>query len=138
MDTQIYEIGYLLPPTIPEEGLGEKVTEIKNLVESKKGTFIAEGFPQMKKLAYEIKKFDQGYFGFVKFELPIEAATELAKDLEVNKSILRYLLIKTVKDSEKAVGASTSVRRITKQKKEEVSEEDAKQIDKEIEELVIE
>jgi ribosomal protein S6 len=104
---QVYEISFLLLPTLPEEKLASEVGLIKSAVEDNGGVFISEEFPKNRALSYPMSKviqtkkqnFREGYFGWVKFELESESLPKIKKSLESNPHILRFLLIKTVKEN---------------------------------------
>ncbi len=150
MDTkQIYEIGFHILPTVAEEKLGEEVAIIKGAIEKAGGVFISEEFPKMRDLTYVMQKyidtkktsFSKAYFGWVKFELDAEAIAEIKTVLDTHANILRYIVVKTVRENtlstkESEAPSEESESEIKKEeKKEEISE---KEIDKSIDELVIE
>lgn len=110
MDTQetnVYELGFHIIPTVAADDLAKEVTAIKDLLSGHKASFIAEEFPRTIKLAYQmekpaggkIQKYNSAYFGWVKFEMPRAELPELKKELDASKPILRHLLIKTVKEN---------------------------------------
>src|SRR3990167_6375844 len=138
---QVYEIGFHIVPTVSEEKLGDEVAVIRSAIEKSEGMIVAESFPQMKQLAYSMEKhidtkkicFDKAYFGWVKFEMSPDLISEVRGAADSHQNILRYLIIKTVREN-----TMREVKeRITEEKKEkgEVSEEE---LNKSIEELVIE
>jgi len=148
--TKVYEIGYLLIPTIAEEQLAGEVQNIKSLIEKQEGVFITEDFPKLRPLAYQMKKttggtsakYNQAYFGWVKFEINANAVPLLIKDIEKNNSILRYMIINTVRENtmytQKAAYKPTEAGAEgdkPEEAKEKMSEEE---IDKTIENLVVE
>lgn len=150
----IYEVGYLFVSTIAEENVGGEVTRLKDEIAKHGGVFISDEYPKLIDLAYEMTrsisnkkaKFSQGYFGWVKFELPTENALVLKDALDQDESIIRFIMIKTVrentlapkrsysKDSKKK--SSSGTKSSTKDEpKEEINEET---IDQDIEALVVE
>ena len=150
---RVYELGYLLVPTLPEEKLAEEVSKIKSEIESKGGIFISEEFPSLKTLTYKMskvietrkQKFEQAYFGWVKCEIDAEAIPELKSIFNLNANILRFILIKTVRESTLSFPKISSMKKPDQKAPDEgkVSEVVAKgpvneeEIDKSIEELVI-
>ena len=138
---QVYEIGFHIMPTVSEEKIGDEVAIIRSAIEKAEGMIVSESFPQMKPLAYSMEKhidtkkvrFDKAYFGWVKFEMSPDLISEVKGVADTHQNILRYLIIKTVREN-----TMREVKeRITEEKKEkgEVSEEE---LNKSIEELVIE
>lgn len=106
-ETQVYEIGFHIVPSVDEGNLGAEMDSIKSLIESNGGTFIAEEFPKNITLAYtivkniegKIKRFDNAYFGWIKFEMKTDSILNVKEEIDLNKEVLRYLIIKTVKES---------------------------------------
>jgi small subunit ribosomal protein S6 len=103
----IYEVGFLLLPTLPEEKMPEIMANIKGIIEKDGGEIISEEAPKMRPLAYEISKmiqikksaFDHAYFGWVKFEIESAKLSSVKKSIESMEEILRALFIKTIRES---------------------------------------
>lgn len=104
---QVYEIGFLIVPTVDAEHVPAEVTLIKDTLTAEKALVISEEFPKLRPLAYQMRKavhgkyqkFDRAYFGWVKFESTPEGMLNIKSALEKQESILRFLLIKTVRES---------------------------------------
>lgn len=105
-ETRVYEVGYLLTPHLPEEKVGETVTHIKSILEKEGVFFIADEFPKLRVLAYTIEKpiagkrekYQNAYFGWIKFEATGEAAVAIKKALSNERAIIRFLIIKTIRE----------------------------------------
>ena len=103
---QIYEIGYLLISSIPEEKVNTEFALLKEILLKKGAEFIAEEAPELRTLAYTMTKkigasnsrFSQGYFGWFKFELSKKETESVKKAFEGNPHMLRMLFITTVKE----------------------------------------
>jgi ribosomal protein S6 len=108
-ETRTYELGYILVPTVPEVEVPEKVTALKTTLEAVEGIVTSEGAPEFIDLAYQIEKnvkskkmkWNQGYFGWIKFTAGPETLETLKKSFDANLDVMRYLLIKT--DAENVV-----------------------------------
>jgi ribosomal protein S6 len=153
-ELQVYELGFHLLSTISEENLSKEVGNLKAIIEKESAFFIGEeGLPKTIKLAYEIDKvidnkrisFDSAYFGWVKFEVNPKSIKAINKGLEKLESILRFLLIKSVRESRMVLRKPVSV--VGQSEKPNISksksEKDAGpisevEVDKAIEELVVE
>lgn len=104
---RIYEVGYHLVPTLAEEQLGAKVEELHSLIANEKGVIISEEAPKLRELAYILPKvvggqkynFQKAYFGWIKFEADASSAKVIEEALKAKEHILRFLLIKTVRES---------------------------------------
>ncbi len=105
--TQIYESSFLLLPTIAEENLMSKYSDLKNALEKVGAVLVSEEIPKMRALAYTFfqnnsgknTKFNFAYFAWLKYELTTDKAGEVKEILEQNKDILRFLTIKTVREN---------------------------------------
>ncbi len=106
-DSKVYEIGYILLSSIPEEKVSSEVESLKALLAKHKATIIAEGQPQLTTLAYTMvkkigsvnRRFNQGYFGWIKYEAPVESANALNKAVQETEEVLRHILINTVREN---------------------------------------
>lgn len=142
---QVYEVGYIMVPTIAEENLGAEVSSFKDSLSEKGVTFISDEYPRMIELAYEMtrsilnkkQKFSYGYFGWVKFECDSSVALAIKGMLDKNENLVRYIFIKTVRES------TMSVKKMyTKNPRKNISKEESlpineEVIDKEIDALVV-
>ncbi len=111
VENRIYELGYHLVSSIAEEQLPAEVSVIKALLEKNGAIFISEDSPKLKHLAYTMTKvvgpkhlkFDTAYFGWMKFEMAPENIEAIKKTLERSEHVLRFIFIKTVRESTLAV-----------------------------------
>lgn len=121
-ELRIYEVGYHIIPTVKEEELDGVVGKIRALIEKAGGSFIAEGAPVQMKLSYPMSirenerhsEYDHSYFGWLKFEAPVEAALALEKALQADIQILRSIVFRTVREETRArlkLGTLREVRR---------------------------
>lgn len=105
--TKVYELSYLISSAVPQEkvmGEKEKIGEILTKIEA---VTIAGEDPEFRDLAYEIKRkvgaknerFTQAYFGWVKFEAAPDKMDALKKSVESLDSVIRYLLVTTIREN---------------------------------------
>ena len=138
LDNRVYELGFHFVPTIAEDEVAVQFSHLKSLIEKRGGQFIAEEMPKFKNLAYpiskkvkaETKNHLSSYFGWVKFEINPEEIIALEKEIKAFGPMLRFLLIKTVKEStflgavaEIKVDSSKAVK-IADESLEDISSED--------------
>mgnify|MGYP001457258225 CR=1 FL=1 len=149
----VYEVGYLLVPTYKEEEVPAVYGNLKELVSNLGGMVISDEMPKFMNLAYSMvkvvanvrHKFDTGYFGWVKFTMSPEKVTALKAKLDLDPGIIRFLIIKTVKENtiaSKRFGRGDMTRKTPVAKKEEGAEVaqtplDKAEIDKEIDAMVV-
>lgn len=103
----IYEIGYLIVGSIAEENIATETEKVKKVIIDAGANIIAEEAPHHQQLAYTIRrktvagsyeKYDEAYFGWIKFEIGTDKIEAIKKTIEVIPSILRILLITTVRE----------------------------------------
>jgi len=104
---RVYELGYHMLSSLSEAQLEEALTTVREEISKRGGDFISEGTPELMELAYTMivndggkhLKYDTAYFGWIKFEIDPAAAEELKTEVFLHdKNILRYILIKTVRE----------------------------------------
>jgi ribosomal protein S6 len=104
---KIYEIGYLLVSSVPEEKVEGEALALREILSKKGAEFIGEEAPELRTLAYAMRKkigssyhnFEKGYFGWFKFELQAGDIEAVKKAFEENPNVLRVLVITTVKEN---------------------------------------
>lgn len=151
-NSRVYELGYLLVPTVSEEDLPVLYGNLKELVSSLGGAAVSDEMPRMIQLAYSMvkvvanvrNKFNTGYFGWMKFTMGTDAVLELKKKLDLDPNIIRFLILKTVKENTIAAkrfvrsGGETYRRTSTKKstENETATPINKEEIDKEIDALI--
>ena len=107
-DQSVYEIGYMVSSSIPEEKVPEESASVKKIITGAGSIIIAEEVPYRQKLAYTIRKktlsgaydkHDTAYFGWIKFELGSDKVESVKKAIELHPTILRMILVSTVRES---------------------------------------
>ena len=104
---KVYEIGYLFVSSIPKEKVAGETASLKDVLAKAGAVVITGEDPELITLAYQMTKkingvyqrFDEAYFGWVKFELPARAIESVKKSLDATEHILRHILVTTVKET---------------------------------------
>lgn len=151
-DPKIYEIGFHIVPTVPEDGIGARVTAIRDVIESKGAHVIADEFPRHTELTYGITKvasnkralYRTAYFGWIKFEIDPKEIKSIEAELKADDFILRFILVKTVRENTMAPKKALQAKReesgdkvVREEKAEEKPQLSEEELDKTIEDLVI-
>jgi ribosomal protein S6 len=145
---RVYELGYLLVPTIEEIDVPVQYGNLKELISSLGGVAISDEMPKMIPLAYSMvkvvsnirNKFNTAYFGWTKFTMDAEKILELKKKLDLDPNFIRFLILKTVKEN--TIAAKRFVRSDVLHKKpvkktdEEAMPINKEEVDKEIDAMV--
>lgn len=101
--TRLYELGFILVPTMSEPEVPAKVDALKGLITGLEGVIASEGNPEFIDLSYTMEKtvgskkstYSQGYFGWIKFDVTPDALVALKKAFDGDADLLRYILVKT-------------------------------------------
>lgn len=105
MNKQVYELGFILLPTLTEAEVSSAKGDIRAVIQ-KHGEIVSEGETYFIDLAYEMvkkiksknSKFDQGYFTWIKFTAEGALVNPIGKLVDGHESVLRTLVVKTVAD----------------------------------------
>ncbi len=122
----IYEAGCLFLPIVSDKDVLTEVSNIKKSLEKLGFEFLSGDGPNMRDLAYPMKKiidgkktlFEKAYFVWLKFKADPEKLAELKIDLDKNENLLRYLLIKTVEKDILVSEQKKVLARISEEKKQ--------------------
>lgn len=106
--SSIYEIGYLLATSLPEEKVAEETDILQKIITDTGAPIIAEEAPRRQRLAYTMRKktvsgsydkYEEGYFGWFKFELDPNKIEAIKKAFDIRPAMLRNLVISTVREN---------------------------------------
>lgn len=106
MDQRVYETSYIFVANLTDEEAAAKAEALKKSIAAQGGSFISEEAPYMRELAYEMvrviknvnTRFNEGYFGWVKFEMDPNQINEFDKKLSLDEEIVRFITVKADKD----------------------------------------
>jgi ribosomal protein S6 len=107
VDSRVYEISFIFDNKLDEGAALEKSNAIKQSIATFGGSFISEEAPYMRELAYEMirvvnnvnVRFNEGYFGWIKFEMEPAKVKEFEKALKLDEQLVRYLVVTTVREN---------------------------------------
>lgn len=104
IDPRVYEVSFWLVPTISESELPAHFDRLKKVVSDAQGEFISEEAPYMREMTYQMvrvidnvnKRFNDGYFGWVKFRALPQNAIVVKNAFEKDTTLIRSLLVETI------------------------------------------
>lgn len=100
MDTEQkkYEIAYLISPEVSDEEVFGEAGKITTAIQDAGGLIDRIEEPKKRRLAFMIKKFRNGFFGWTTFSMAPEKLAEFKKTIDASaKTIFRYLITETPK-----------------------------------------
>ena len=89
-----YETIFIVNPNVEAEGIKSLVEKFNGLIESEGGKVLETNEWGMKKLAYPINKFTQGYYVLVNFEAKAEFIDELERVYKITDSVIKFITIR--------------------------------------------
>jgi ribosomal protein S6 len=101
-EKSVYELGFLILPSIPEDKVPEVVEMIKKVITKEGGVELDAEAPFKHNLAYAMSKtvgvsryvVNEAYLGWIKFEIEVDKVALIKTGVEKIDSVLRFLLIK--------------------------------------------
>lgn len=88
-----YELMIILKDSLSEKATKEALEVIRGHISEAKGTITFEDLWGTKTFVYPIKDFTQGYYAIFYFDLAKEQVIELKKELDLEQTILRKLIV---------------------------------------------
>jgi len=89
-----YETIYIVNPTLDDDSLKEAIDKFSDLIKKLKGSIVKVNEWGKRKLAYEVKQFDKGYYLVLDFCALPKMVTELERNLKLDDRILKYITVK--------------------------------------------
>lgn len=131
-----YETIVVIKPDLPDEEVGKIYQNIKNYLEKNNCQLIKEENWGKRKLAYEIKKYKEGLYYYIKYNASnYNIPSGLEKSFNLNENILRYISVKLEDKKamkiDKEVDDTSTAREETDQYKEGPSSTDKEKTESE-------
>ncbi|SMC00031.1 SSU ribosomal protein S6P [Thermanaeromonas toyohensis ToBE] len=87
-----YEALYIIRPDLEAEQIEAVVNKFTNLVEKNGGEIIQVDKWGKKRLAYEVRKYREGYYVLMQFRGTPAIAQELERVFKITDEVIRYLI----------------------------------------------
>ena len=89
-----YEIMFIVKSTLDEETIKKTSEDLQKLINKKPSKVIEFKEMGRKKLAYPIKKKENGYYVLTLFQIDGTKLTEVEAKLNITETILKYMIVK--------------------------------------------
>lgn len=89
-----YEIMFIVRPDMEETEIKNVADEMKKVLTDGKANILEEKSMGQKELAYEINKFQTGYYYLYIVEANSESVKEFDRVARINERLLRHLIVK--------------------------------------------
>lgn len=90
-----YELMLIFDPSLEENVITEELSKITSIIEKEKGEILNKDIWGIKKLAYPIKRQDNGFYAVLYFNSDGGVLSELDRLNKINDKILRHLIVKS-------------------------------------------
>lgn len=91
---RIYEELYILKPDVTDEDADASVELIRGIVTSSGGTIDKVDKWGKRKLAYRVRKQDEGFYILVQFSAKAEVVKEVERRLRVSDIVIKYITVR--------------------------------------------
>ena len=88
---KLYETGVIFSSQLEESQITQQTEQVQSLITDNGGKIVDVDRWGMRKLSYEIKKMQQGFYVFFRYEANGNVPQKLEKAFQVNESVLRFL-----------------------------------------------
>ncbi len=89
-----YEMMFIVRPDMEEAEIKKTADNMKKVLTDAKAKILEEKAMGQRELAYEINKYNTGYYYLFVIEATKEAEQEFNRVARINESILRHLIVK--------------------------------------------
>jgi small subunit ribosomal protein S6 len=89
-----YETLYLLNPDLPEDEYKAETAKFLEIIEKNKGELIKTEEWGKRSLAYEVKKFDKGFYVLLEYCGDGGLVSEIERNFKLDERVLKYQTLK--------------------------------------------
>ncbi len=89
-----YEIMFIVKPDLEETAIKKEADNLKKVLVDHKAKIVEEKAMGQRELAYEIKKYKNGYYFLFVIEAEPEATKEFDRLARINENLLRHLIVR--------------------------------------------
>lgn len=93
-----YETIYIINPNLDADSIKEVITKFSEQIKKLKGYIVKVNEWGKRRLAYEVKRFDKGYYVMLDFCGLPGVVKELERGLKLDDRVLKYLTVKVGED----------------------------------------
>lgn len=89
-----YELVVIVKPNLEEAEIKSEFESVQELITKFGGNIEKVDDWGKRRLAYEIKKFSDGFYSFITFVADSNAPMEIEKRMRIKENVLRYLVVR--------------------------------------------
>jgi small subunit ribosomal protein S6 len=88
-----YETGFVLSPALSEEETTQFIQQMAEIVAQKKGHMVRQDIWGKRRLAYPIKRFQEGVYVFFTYEGPGDVSAEMERRFKQTDTVIRFMTV---------------------------------------------
>ena len=88
-----YETGFVLSPALSEEETAQFIQQMAEIVAQKKGHMVRQDVWGKRRLAYPIKRHQEGVYVFFTYEGPGDISNELERRFKQTDVVIRFMTV---------------------------------------------
>ncbi len=88
-----YETGFVLSPTLSEEETTQFLQQMTEIVVQKKGRMVKQDVWGKRRLAFPIKRFQEGVYVFFTYEGGGDVSVELERRFKQSEAVIRFMTV---------------------------------------------
>lgn len=115
---RMYETIFISPPTLNEEAMEKVITDVKDTLAARGAEVVRIEKWGRKRLAYRIKKFDEGWYVMMHVTGPGEAVQEAERKMRISESVIKYMTVRLDDISGGVAAAEQRIVRMAQQEEE--------------------
>jgi small subunit ribosomal protein S6 len=91
-DMREYEVVIIVHPDLDETGFNDIVSRVKSWILDSGGEIVKEDFWGKRKLAYPIRKQQEGQYFFLKTQISPDIVSEIERNMRLSEPIMRFMI----------------------------------------------
>ena len=88
-----YEVVFILHPDLDENAINEMVDKVQGWITGAGGVMEKVDRWGKRRMAYKIRKQREGYYVLINAQIPAQFNTELERNLQIQESVMRYMIV---------------------------------------------
>ncbi|MBN1230372.1 MAG: 30S ribosomal protein S6 [Anaerolineales bacterium] len=90
---RVYELIYIVHPDLDEEAFSGTQERVKGWISAAGGSVVKEDLWGKRKLAYPIRKQNEGQYVYLDIQVEPEFCPELERQLRLQESVMRFSIV---------------------------------------------
>ena len=88
-----YETGFVLSPTLSEEETTQFLQKMAEIVAQKNGRMVKQDVWGKRRLAFPVKRFQEGFYVFFTYDGPGDVSLELERRFKQSDAVIRFMTV---------------------------------------------